>query len=102
MLEQEKKREHICDLLSAGVDKKTISYIVDVSLRTVSNVSNNINNNKGTTRAPGSGGQNKKTTDKFVEQLRMKIEDDPMVSMRRLAKDCDVAKGTIRRTAKND
>ena len=87
----------MCDLLRAGVGKKEVAEIANVSIRTVERVRLKLDTSDDMSRKPGSGGQNKVLCDEFLEDLVNTISEDPSQSMRKLAKDKNVSEITIRR-----
>ena len=81
MSEQEAKCCRVSDLLDAEIAPETISTIVGVTKRTVRNIR--------AAKKEG-GGNGLKRSEDFLESLKAKIEDDPTMSMRRLADYFDV------------
>ena len=102
MSEWKKKHERICDLLDGHVGKKEIATIVGTSLATVYNVAKAKAEGKEPAWAPDSGGLNKKWMPAFLADLKAKVKDDPTVSVRRLARDMNVSKGTMSTALKAD
>jgi transposase len=72
-----------------------IANIVGVSVRTVRRLQHARNDGKSIKRAPGSGGQNKKRDEAFLDTLESSINTDPTKSIRRHAWELAVAPSTI-------
>jgi hypothetical protein len=83
MTEEQRKRQRISNLLDAQLNNNTIADIVRVNVRTVCRVKHAKNAGNGIDRASGSGGQNIKRNQRFLDNLAAKIKEDPTISMKK-------------------
>ena len=102
MSEQERKRQRVSDLISAGTDPKMVANIVGVSLATVYNVKKAAKGGNGVSRKEGSGGNGKKRDEAFLEGLQQSVDQDPTKSIRRLATELGTSKDTVHRAISSD
>ncbi len=96
----EAKRVRVSALIDAHMGTNDICRIVGCSRTMVAKVRQLKNDGNHLKRKPGSGGHNRKRTDEFMDDLKDRIDADPTISMRQLAKEKNVTPRTIRKAVK--
>ena len=71
-------------LLEAGVKRKDVAKRLGVSERTISTLKSRSLNNQVPSRKVGTGLMNRKTTQSDIKIIKKEIENDPMITARRI------------------